>query len=371
MRPFKAVTLSDLHLGNPRTTAEEMTKGLYAAFPDNAQTAELDLILIAGDITDYLLHLNNPAVIEIDLFFCHLFGLAAKYGIRVRLLEGTPRHDWKQARRLIELNTMAGINADVKYFSTIAIEYIEDLDINILYVPDEARDTASEVYAEVTALLKAKDLQQVDIACMHGQFDFQLADFIQDHVTHNSQAYLDLVKYLIFVGHVHTYMTFERIIGQGSFDRIAHGEPKPKGMVRWELFADGSFETEFVENKLAKQYVTVEAFGMNLTDLLKEVERVAGDLPHGSWVRLQAESVNPIFQNMEVLLSRYPFFTWTRDQVTPKKEGKEAEIEEAVIYVPPRIDADNVIDLIVERMIKMGATPEQVARARIVLKEVV
>ncbi len=370
MRPFKAATLSDLHIGNPRTTAKEMVVGLYAAFPDNAQTAELDLIFIAGDITDDLLHLNNNAVIELDLFFCHLFTLAKKYGIRVRLLEGTPRHDWKQARRLIELNAMAGINADVAYFSTISVEYIPDLDINVLYVPDEARDTAALVYQDVLAVMKAKGLEKVDFACMHGQFDFQLADFIQDHVTHNSQAYLDLVKYLIFVGHVHNHMVFERIIGQGSFDRIAHGEPNPKGMVKWEMFADGSYEATFVENKHAKQYVTVECFGMNLTDILAEVEKVTAELPGNSWVRLRAESENPIFQNMEVVFRRFPDFVWTQDPVSPKKEGKEQEIEEAIVYVPPRIDKDNAEDLIVERMIKKGATPEQVSRARVLLKEV-
>lgn len=364
MRPFKAVTLSDLHLGNPRTTAEEMVVGLRYLLPDNSKTAELDFIFFAGDVFDDLLHLNHPAVTHIDSYFVYVFALAKKYGIRVRFLDGTPRHEWRQIRRLIELNKNSGINADVEYFTAISIEYVEAFDLNILYVPDEARDTAALVYKDVQAVLKAKDLEKVDIAIMHGQFDFQLVEVAQDHVTHNSQAYLDLVHSLIFVGHVHTHRVFERIVGQGSTDRIAFGEPEAKGCVRWEVFEDGSHHYEFVPNIHAKIYATVECFNMDQNQILEHIEQKTSDLPTGAWVRLKAESSNPVFQKTEVVLRKYPAFTWRFDPVAPKKEGKDREIEEAPIYVPPSIDRENVVGLIIERMIKMGATPEMVARAR-------
>ena len=74
-------------------------------------------------------------------------------------------------------------------------------------------------------------LTKVDYAVMHGQFDYQLPKHITGMPRHDSQKYLDIVKHYIFIGHIHTHSVYDRIIAQGSFDRLTHGQEEPKGYV--------------------------------------------------------------------------------------------------------------------------------------------
>ena len=58
------------------------------------------------------------------------------YNIILRILEGTPSHDWKQSKLFIHLNDLTKAGTDVKYIDSLSIEYIDKFGINVLY-PDE------------------------------------------------------------------------------------------------------------------------------------------------------------------------------------------------------------------------------------------
>lgn len=49
---LKIASISDVHLGNPRNEAQFIIDNLYRAFPRNADTASLDVLVIAGDFYD-------------------------------------------------------------------------------------------------------------------------------------------------------------------------------------------------------------------------------------------------------------------------------------------------------------------------------
>ena len=50
---------SDIHLGANRTTTPEILAGLYDAFDKNQLFENIDVLIIAGDLFDRLLEVNN------------------------------------------------------------------------------------------------------------------------------------------------------------------------------------------------------------------------------------------------------------------------------------------------------------------------
>lgn len=360
---------SDLHLGHRRNPASEIIKNLNLAFPDSAATAELDLIVLAGDVWDDLLTLSNEEMEEIYLWIARLLRLCSKHGIILRVLEGTPSHDWKQSQHFITVEKMLQTGADFQYVQTLSIEYIEPLGINVLYLPDEWNTSAEKTLSEVRGLLKAKGLDKVDFAFMHGQFEYQLPDFVKAQ-KHSSEAYLDLVSSLIFIGHIHVHSVFERIVAQGSFDRISHGEEAPKGHARARVQANGDYDLQFVENATAKRFMTVDCTGCSLEETLELIDRRVTGLPDDSAVRVLSNSDNPIFVNMEMLIRRYPLYTWSKKPVVEENEILEHFEDDGVVFTPITLTPMNLGDLLIERIAASEPTSEVIESAKDILQEV-
>lgn len=99
-----------------------------------------------------------------------------KYNAQLRILEGTPGHDWKQSRRFELINEEAKLEVDLKYFDTLSIEYNDVTDLYVLYVPDEWEENPEETLSQVKDLLIANNIDKVDIAVMHDNFEYQLPE---------------------------------------------------------------------------------------------------------------------------------------------------------------------------------------------------
>lgn len=359
--------VSDIHFGHRRNGTRDIARNFRAAFPDNAATAQLDIIWLAGDIFDDLFSLNDEDVLEVDLVIAYLLRICKKHDIVLRVLEGTPSHDWKQSHRFEHINEVTGIGADLKHVKDLSIEYIERFGITVLYVPDEWDNTETTL-SQIHELLRAKGLDQVDYAIMHGQFEYQLPAHVKAP-KHSSEAYLKLVKELIFIGHVHLHSRYDRIIAQGSFDRLSHGEEGPKGHVRAKVYANGNRDVVFVENEGAMKFVTVRCTDLSLEDTLNEVDDQVGDLPDGSQVRVEANHDHPIFTNMEVLIRRYPLFAWSK---LPREDVTEevALVEDATVFVPITINRDNLPALLLKRVADADVSQAVFDAAEALLKEV-
>jgi len=357
-----------LHLGHRKNPTAEIIENLKKAFPDNAETAELDIIFLAGDVFHDLMNLSDEEVWDIKFWVAHFLRLCKKHDILVRVLEGTPSHDWKQSEIFPNTNTLAGIGAELKYVKELSIEYIERYGITVLYVPDEWETTTDKTLSQVHELLKAKGLTKVDYAIMHGTFDHQLPSYVKSPV-HNASAYLSLVKNLILIGHIHTYTQFDRIIAQGSFDRLAHGEEEPKGHIRATVRDNGKYQITFVENKGAKKFITVHCFGLTLPDTLALIEEKVKDLPANSFVRVEADSDNPIFENMEMLIRQFPFYSWSK---LPSKtiEEEKSIVDKEELFVPITLTKDNLKGLLIERMVNNGASDLMLDAANSIMVEV-
>lgn len=347
---FNFVVLSDIHLGNKRNTSEEIISNLEEHFKDNQAFSELDLIVLAGDIFDSLL--NSIDVLIIDVWIARFLRLCKKHDVLVYVLEGTPSHDWMQSSRFIYINEkISNIDANIIYIKDLSIWYEEKFDMNFLFVPDEWSASTEQTLSQVRDLLRNKGLKQVDYAFMHGNFEFQIPSHIRIQ-KHDSRAYLELVKYNIYIGHIHNYSNFERIYAQGSFDRLSHGEEEPKGYLKTVMYPDGHNEVTFIENKNAKKFTTLDCIKLTVDEIIEKAKKETSELPQGSYVRILAEYQNPIFTSMDIIMRNVPHCQWSKHpkDLDGDKDLSVTSIDEQEGYIPIEIHKGNIRELMVNRL---------------------
>lgn len=367
---FRIAVLSDIHLGNKRNKTEDIIYALKRAFPDTQETAELDMIVFAGDVFDRLLEYPDEDVSHIEIWIHEFIYQCAKNNTVVRILEGTPSHDRFQSEAFVRIKHTSGSDIDLKYFKALDIEYIERFGYNFLYVPDEWEVTTDKTLNDVKALMKAKDLSQVDFAFMHGNFDYQLGNF-KKIPKHDSEEYLKLTRHYIFIGHIHIFSCKDRIIAQGSFDRLAHGEEGPKGHVRAVITDQNDKEFFFCENKLARIYKTFKCYKYTLEETLEYLRKKVAKLPNRSCVRVEAKYDHPIFSNMNQLVAMYPTIVWSK---LPKNDEMEVEVitnDEVEEYDQITINKDNVVSLLINRLTNIGVQPNILSRSEKLLIELI
>jgi hypothetical protein len=372
VKKISSATISDIHLGHRRNSASEIITNLRGAVGDNTETAQLDIIYLAGDVFDDLLLLNSDEVIEIDFWIINLIRICVKHSVKLRILEGTPRHDRGQSRRFEVIHEAMGKPCDLKYITEISIEHIEDFGIDVLYVPDEATESPEKTLKIVRELMVTKGLTQVDFAIMHGCMDYQIPYLATDH-KHDSAAYLELVRYLINIGHVHTFHQNGRIIGQGSFDRLTHGQEEKKGHIRHTVWQNGEWELEFVENKGAKTFITLDCASNTLEETLVEIQQLVSTLRPDSHVRLRLSREHPLLAAQDTLIRRWPMINWAKDV---KETGEEEQISEALVteeddYVPISITPVNIVQMVMTRLNLSEYSAEVLVMAQEMLEEIV
>lgn len=349
---LKIASISDIHLGHKRNKTKNIIAALIEAFPDNSETADLDIIFIAGDVFDNLLTLNDENITDIQLWVDKLLRICAKHDIVLRILEGTPSHDWKQSRIFDDIHVVNQVAVDCKYVQTLSIEYIEKFGINVLYVPDEWLPSTDKTFEQVKDLMQARGLDKVDYAIMHGNFEYQLPSFAKNIPKHNSSDYLSIVRELIFIGHHHVFSNYKRIYAQGSFDRLSHGEEGPKGHLRAIIHNNGTHEVKFIENKKSRQYITIQVDNRNTKEFLEYIDTLVDSLPLDSCIRVSGKSDDPIISDMTGLLRMYPYIVWSKLVTDIEVPEEELTANDEVVYTPITISKENVESLLMNRLFK-------------------
>src|SRR5690606_28572868 len=118
-----------------------------------------------------------------------------------------------------------------------------------------------------------------------------------------------VVKRLISIGHVHDKSRYDRIIAQGSFDRLGHGYESPKGHYVIESIGDTDTAT-FVENKDAKIYMTIDCRGLTLEEAMAKIDTYS-HYPVDSYMRIRADSGDAILSALSTIKQKYVGFNWT------------------------------------------------------------
>ena len=142
MTDISYLVISDIHLGHKRNQTTDILHNLdnfFDFYSDTCSYKDLDIIFIAGDMFDSLLDFSGTEIHEIIVWLDKLMRFCGKHKIKLRVLEGTPSHDWKQSKIVDTMHNMMYFftSADIKYIDTLYIEHIKDLELYILYVPDE------------------------------------------------------------------------------------------------------------------------------------------------------------------------------------------------------------------------------------------
>lgn len=345
--------ISDIHLGHKNTKTLSIIKNLEDLIFKDHSNKDLDILFLAGDVFDGLLELNDEDITYIDFFIEALLRYCYKNEIALRILEGTPSHDWTQSIRFITIAQMLELkDLDIKYIDNIHIEINEKFNMSILYVPDEIQPTTDKTLKLVKQAIYDAGLDQVDIAIMHGQFEYQLPAGIKNIPRHSSEEYLKIVKKLIAIGHVHTHSYLDRIVAQGSFDRLKHGEEEPKGYIKAKIYKD-SFTFDFIENKNAQIYKTIEISDLSLEDTFRCLDEVTNTYPN-SFIRLKATYNHPIFANMGEVVAKYPGITFSRlikdKSANIDEQYSDLEIDTSE-YTPITLTKDNIPDLLKPKLI--------------------
>ena len=101
--------------------------------------------------------------------------------------------------------------------------------------------------------MKDLNIEQVDLAMMHGNFKYQLP--MPSIHMHTEEDYLSIVRYYICINHIHTASVYGRILAPGSFDRMAHGEEEDKG---YRIYStENNKDTEFVVLNSNEKFITL------------------------------------------------------------------------------------------------------------------
>lgn len=368
---FHYAVISDIHLGHRHNPTERIVVNLKKAFPRNAETASLDVIYIAGDVFDTLITYDDPDIGYITQWIIYMLTLCQEYGIMLVVLEGTPSHDREQSKNFEYLNDVYQIGCDLRYIKTLSIEYFPEFDVNVLFVPDELAGGPEKTLQDVKDMMRSKGLEKIDHAIMHGQFEFQLPAHV-NAPKHNSIAYLELVEGHISIGHDHTEKHHDsgRIHAQGSFDRLGHGYESPKGHMRFLQQMDGSWDIKFVVNEDAMQFITIDCNGLSLEETFDKIEKRVEPFTERSFFRIRAQSDHPIFTNMDSLIRLGPLHSWTKDAERTKVDESVVPLtEEDTRFIPITITRENLVELVLDRIVLNGATGPVMDAAEDILLE--
>lgn len=360
----EVVSISDVHLGHHNTTADEIIPNLYEAFRDTEYNNSLDLIIIAGDLFDRQLTLNNPQVYEIMLWAAQFLTWAARRNIDVRVLEGTKSHDWGQNRLLEVVAQMNQIPVNLHYIDTLSIEYIDSIKRHVLWVPDDWRPDPDVTWLEVTQLLQKHGLTEVDLSVVHGAFEHQLPEVAKAH-PHRLKRYLEISKDFVLGGHIHTPGAVEHFRCNGSFDRICHGEEEEKGFWRLSLNRKTGNKSNFIVNKGAKKYITIDCGGLPLEDAMSVIRQNAASVPTGSFIRVRANEGDAVLTILDRLRKDYPQYTWS----TKKDDRREVQsillTDMRASFQAVQITPANVVELLLEQIRQKHTTdPAQLELCR-------
>lgn len=293
---MRYIVASDIHLGHKNTPTEHIIRSFSSTILTQANK-DIDILFIAGDLFDHLLYLNTIEAQKIVQFFHHLLTYCYTNDIQLRVLEGTPSHDWYQSGMIAKMNDVRKNKADLLYVKVLDIEHNTKHNKHILYIPDEWCSDQQELERQIKQKLQEHSITQVDISILHGAFKYQTQGHPTKGFLHDEAYFLALTTGFIHIGHYHTYTTFDRIIANGSLERLAHGEEGDKGYVRVD-----NHSYSFIPNPHAWNYKTINVTpAMDLTKLDKAVFKY----PKGSHIRLSVSDSHPLSQAFKDLKIRY------------------------------------------------------------------
>jgi hypothetical protein len=358
---------SDQHTLHQTTPTPHILSNLSRFLLKENDLAKVDMVAFGGDFMERMVESPNE-----DMFKVKDWGrdfLHSAHDLNADLiaiwLAGTESHDSKQPRHFVNL---APRGMDVRYIDTLSIEVFPQLDdLSIMFVPDNmGKMTPDEIWERALQVLKANEMDKVDLIFFHGGFTFQLHAMAQKNA-HLLERWETIVRYAIFAGHIHKPVQKGKLYTSGSFDRTAHGEEHPKGGYVVDLDKKKNyFNPVFWENKNALPYLTMDVpSDITPEKLITEFHTfiAARKLPPFSQLRIRggkAEIVNPI---VEVMKKDYPMFGIKAENEVDKSVSVDETLFDAKVYEGVSLTKENLNDSLMPevapRFLELGIDLEE------------
>lgn len=348
-KDIKYLVLSDIHLGHRINKSSRIYENIVYFFTKHEELIkDIDYLFLAGDFFDTFLASYSEDYLIATNALTYIITWCKSRNVKLRVLEGTPSHDWGQAKVISSIIKELNIDIDYKYIDDLCIENDHEYGINILYIPDEYKHKAEDTLKDVKKLMNDLKLTKVDIAIMHGQFNYQIP-MVKLESSHDESEYLSLVDRYISIGHIHVHSSKDRIIAQGSFDRLAHNEEEPKGGVIFSINKERDKDQWiFLENKHAMIFKTVDL--TNSDDVDKVIKNLTSHLPKNSAIRFIVNDKDKFLnklQEFKKITKDYNVKIVVPDVKTLKKGEDILNHEQIKTFT---ITRDNIVDLVTNEL---------------------
>lgn len=371
-----SIPLGDIHFGTRRVTPEHIAKCMVWAVPDQPSTADIDIIYISGDFFDHLLMFNSTSASVVVSYIRYLLTLCKKYDIQLRVLEGTPSHDWKQSSMFLTLNNddpitgSKGIGCDLEYYTSVKIEYNEKHGIYVLYVPD-LKVKPEEMWKSVQVELDRLGITKVHFTVMHGAFHYQLNEAARRHnPTHDPELYSAITIYHVFCNHIHIPSSWKNIHAGGSLVCLRHGEEHDKGYLR-STISNNKAKIEFIVNPFNVMFKTLDMRGVSKEDALELIDKTVVDYMREGNIRFLADRGDEVYHLADRLKRLYPNIAFTFDSSASKKKDDSVKDSQVENIGPTKVvlTKDNLKDELLRRVV--NALPNQKERCESIIDDLV
>lgn len=169
------------------------------------------------------------------------------------------------------------------------------------------------------------------------------------NIAHNSEKFFRIVKHFINIGHIHTFSKCDKIIAEGSFDRLRHGEEEPKGGVSCTISENGN-SFVFIENKLAKIFKTITIRQKDLDTALLYLDKQLSKIRTNSHIRIKADKDHPIFRVYEDIRKKYPLYIFSRISNEAEEELIKINEDEIGEFTHIVISDSNITELLINEI---------------------
>lgn len=264
----KALWSSDQHTLHQKTPTEHILNNLNRFYYKDNDLSEISLVVLGGDFYDRLVDAAHSDMRKTQHWIRKFLLTCKKYGVVVRVLEGTTSHEREQTENFV-VQCPKGL--DLKWVKELSYEHIESLGLDVFYVPDNlSHMTPDQIWDRTLEIMSENNIRKFHYVFAHFAMEYQIPLKFSKH-SHSEKRWESIVKFNMFVGHVHKPSEYGLIRVSGSFDRIAHGEDHPKGAYKfwWDL-SNNKSGTEFWENKNALPYVRVLQHPNDTTETLSD-----------------------------------------------------------------------------------------------------
>lgn len=347
---FKWLWVQDVHFGVPSVPVGAVSQSFKMVY-EAAKRRGIRKLVIGGDLTDRPLELTNDYGSEFVQFVIWLLNDAEQNDIEIIVIEGTPSHDWKQARILEQLRESINSKAKLVYISVLSIVNLDGFG-NVLIVPDQWRSSTETTLLEVKTLLREKNLEQVDWAFMHGSFDYQVPVFLRSRLDlHKSDEYLKIVKKGIFIGHEHTRSSHFKINCAGSLERTKHGQEEEKGGLYIEELVNGKVHVEFIRNSKAQIFKDILVDDLTPEQILSKIEKEGVNLEQFANIRLVATKDADVHNEfIKKYKQVYPEVKWSFKNMSSKEESQTLTEVELIEFSKVNLDTNTIKELLISRL---------------------